>query len=182
VVNKTVINNLKIKNMEENLVEEAIEALVESEKSNNPDDYCDNEYAEYKIIVNKLNEFIEENEADFASFNSEKVNEVLVDYDNDGIFDFIEEKYNEELYDSIYNSSVYCDLFMDKIQYIKDEKIDEAIDEFDDLEIKERLYFFLKLKELSIKPTKELYEKYFDCGEDKTAFFREISIDYLLTS
>lgn len=168
--------------MEENLIEEAIEALVESELQNNPNDYCSNDYARFKIIVNKLNEFIELNEADFASFNSEKVNEVLVDFDNDGIYDFIEEKYHEELYDSIYNSSVYCDLFMDKIQYIKDEKIDEAIDEFDDLEIKERLYFFVKLKELNIKPTEELYEKFCNCGEDKTAFLRELKLDSLLTS
>jgi len=156
--------------MEENLVKVALEALVESELENNPDDYCDNRYARYKIIVENLNEFIEENEAGFASFTSDIV--TLLECNDSEIYEYIDEYYSEDICCIVETGSEYKKLYDKALICYKEVVMNRAIEELKNLKLGERLFFFVKLKELNIKPTKELYEKYSNCGENKLAFVK----------
>jgi len=165
--------------MKENLVKEAIAALVKSELDNNPTDYCKNDYAQYNVIVSKLKECIIENKADFASFNSKLVK--LVEYDNSEISEYVDENYSDEICCTVETGNEFLKLYNKVLIDYTKEKMKEAIEELKDLKLEERLYFFLKLKELNIKPTKELYEKFCNCGEDKSAFVRELNIDSVIT-
>jgi len=159
-----------------------MERLVEDEIECNPDDY-DEECAEMVIIARKLNDFIKENDANYVSHNSELIDDFLVNYHkDDGLGESNYWKYFEELRERMYESEGYDELSFIIQDIMKEEKTEEAIDEFYELGLEERLCFFLILKDLKIKPTEELYQKYCNFGEDKTDFIRELNNNSSLNS
>jgi len=174
------------------LMEKEIEALVEEERSKNPERYEGNNYYYYLIVIEKLYELIEKYDAEYLSFENEIINDVILDYDFDGFWNFISKRYSDEVYELIKEDERYFegidnsddedfkdtwnDIYCSSMETIAMEKMGLAIDAFHKLKLDEKLYFLLLLEEYEIKPTEELYKMFCNSQE---AFKREITISKL---
>ena len=179
--------------MVKKLMEKVLEALVEEEKSLNPERYKGNDYCYYLIVIEKLNELIEKYDAAYLAFENEIINDVIVDYDFDGFWDFIFKRYSDEVYKLIQSDEdyyigmndsddeevidAYNDIYCSSVETIAQEKTGLAIHAFYELDIEEKLFSLLLIDKLE----KELSESFSNYIGDEAGFLEENTLNNIIS-
>ena len=174
-------------------MKKTIENFVEEQISKNPERYEGNDYCYYLIVIEKLNELIEKYDAAYLAFENEIINDVIVDYDFDGFWDFIFKRYSDEVYKLIESDEnyyvgmndsddeevidTYNDIYCTSVETIAQEKTGLAIDAFYELKLEERLFSLLMIDKLEIG----LSENFSNYIGDEAGFLEENTLNNIIS-
>jgi len=184
--------------MNEEIVCDFINDYAKSIWEADPKMYLDNRCRYYKIVIEKLEDYIEKyNAYNYVGFDRKSV-EKLLKYDKDAFRNEVSQnlsylieiskRSNLDYYSGMEKSrdpekkALHKTLHEEALKEVEDYVMYLIEEAFNNQFMEESLYFFLMAEKYETKPTKALYSKYIDIYFSGTinSFIRELKINQLL--